>query len=111
MNLYQNLNTKATNPNGNKSFDLKTEADAALALLAEAKDACAAELENYAQDSDISETDSETDSGFPVFNAIYDSGGSATILSTTNFSAAEFKIVGFKQRSWFRAIRMSVVIL
>lgn len=66
------------------------EVASALDLLGEAEDARAVEFDKYAHDGDVTEIDDETDSNFPVFDAFYDSGGSANIICLTSFIASEF---------------------
>lgn len=81
------------------------EAANALAQLAEVHDDRNAELNQYAANRDPVESDDENDSPTPIFDAFYNSGGSATILAMTNFTPQEFErcwdiIADFVRTNW-----------
>lgn len=62
-----------------------TDATRALNLLAEAAVEREQELQQYAAEPEQSDSDEETDSDMPIFDQFYEQGGSAAIVSMTNF--------------------------
>ena len=67
-----------------------TDAANALRLLAEAAVERNEDLEMYAAEPYLEDTDDENDSECPVFDTFYEQGGSSSIISVINFDVQEF---------------------
>lgn len=65
----------------------------ALTVLAETAANRQAELDAYTSDPDHNNSDVETDYRSPLFDSLYDSGGSDKILKRSNFNARDFNTV------------------
>ena len=63
---------------------------AALQLLADAAVEREHEISKCSAEADNSDTDEDNDSDTPIFDQFYDRGGSAGIISITNFTPDEF---------------------
>ena len=67
-----------------------TDAANALRLLAEAVVECNEDLDMYAAEPDLEDTDDDNDSECPVFDTFYEQGGSSSIISMITFNVQEF---------------------